>query len=119
MCAQYKRWFCSPSDLVDLTPQRARDLVVECFFQAQHETMERSNAAMGLDTDSDAIRMQAEGTVRMAFARTGGDFANPDRASLERAVESLLETASTYGTPADITRHHEQQIALVLAGLPH
>ncbi len=117
MCAQYERWSCSPSDLAGLTPKRARDLVVECFFQAQHETMERSNVSMGLNADPEAIRMGAEGAVRMAFARTGGDFASPDKRGLQRAVESLLDTASTFGTPADITQHHEQQMAVVLAGL--
>ena len=117
MCAQYQRWICSPSDLTDLTPKRARDLIVECFFQAQHEMMERSQTAMGLAVDPVAIRVGAEGAVRMAFASTGGDFENPDKASLERAVKALTEMASTFGTPADIIHHHEEQIALVLAGL--
>jgi hypothetical protein len=118
MRAQYQRWICLPSDLVDLTPKRARDLVVECFFQAQHEMMERSQTAMGLAADPVAIRVGAEGAVRMAFASTRGDFENPDKASLERAVKSLAEMAATFGTPADIIQHHEQQIAAVLAGLP-
>jgi hypothetical protein len=117
MCAQYQRWTCLPSDLVDLTPRRARDLVVECFFQAQHEMMERGQVAMGLDVDPVAIRMGAESAVRMAFASTGGDFENPDKAGLERAVKSLTEMAGTFGTPADIIDHHEQQIAVLLAGL--
>ena len=117
MCAQYQRWSCLPSDLVDLTPKRARDLIVECFFQAQHEMMEQNQAAMGLDADPVAIRMGAEGAIRMAFASTGGDFENPDKASLERAVKALAEMASTFGTPADIIHHHQQQIAVLLAGL--
>jgi hypothetical protein len=117
MSAQYQRWICSPSDLADLTPKRARDLIVECFFQAQHEMMEEGQAATGLDADPVAIRMGAESAVRMAFASTGGDFENPDKASLQRAVVSLLEMASTFGTPADIIHHHEQQIAVLLAGL--
>lgn len=118
MCAQYQRWFCIPSDLVDLTAQRARDMIVECFFHAQRETIERTRVATGLDTDLSAIRMQAEDAVRGAFTHTGGDFEKPDKASLERALESLLETAQGFGTPADILRHHEQQIAMMLDGLP-
>jgi hypothetical protein len=118
MSAQYQRWFCSPSELAGLTPQRARDLVIECFFQAQHETLERGHVTMGLDLDPDSIRMEAEGAVRNAFMRTGGDYKNPSRSSLERAVGSLLETASNFGTPVDIIEHHEQQISMVLAGLP-
>jgi hypothetical protein len=117
MCAQFERWYCIPSELVGLTPQRARDLIVECFFQAQREMLERSAAGMGLDTDLEAIRAQAEAAVRDALVRTGGDFENPDKASLDRAVESLLATARDLGTPSDIMRHHEQQIAMMLEGL--
>jgi hypothetical protein len=117
MCAKFERWYCVPSDLVDLTPQHARDLIVECFFQAQREALERSRAGMGLDTDLGAIRAEAEGAVRDALTRAGGDFENPDKASLDQAVESLLQMARSMGTPADIMRHHEQQIAMMLEGL--
>jgi hypothetical protein len=117
MCAQFKRWYCAPSDLVGLTPQHARNLIVDCFIQAQRETMERSRAGIGLDTDPEIIRAEAEHTVRDAFENTGGDFDNPDKASLDRAAESLLQTARNLGTPPDIMRHHEQQIAMMLEGL--
>lgn len=117
MCAQFKRWYCAPSDLIDLTPERARDLIVECFFQAQQETLERSRAGMGLEADPNVIRKQAEDAVRAAMERTGGDFEHPNKGSLDLAVESLLRTARSVGTPADIMRHHEQQIAMMLEGL--
>lgn len=117
MSAQFKRWYCVPSELIGLTPERARDLIVECFFQAQREALERSCAGTGLDADLSAVRAEAEGAVRDALARTGGDFDAPDKASLDRAVESLLQKAGAMGTPADIMRHHEQQIAMMLEGL--
>ncbi len=118
MQAAYGRWFCAHSDLVGLDPVRARDLIVECFFQAQHEAMTRSHESRGLDADPTTIRRDAEGAVRLAFKRTGGDYKHPDRASLERAVQSLAGSAETRGTPADIIEHHEQQIGMLLAGLP-
>jgi hypothetical protein len=33
-------------------------------------------------------------------------------------VQSLAGSAETRGTPADIIEHHEQQIGMLLAGLP-
>jgi hypothetical protein len=92
-------------------------LIVECFSQAQQETLERSRAGTELDTDLGLIRTQAEDAVRVALEGTGGDFEHPNKASLDRAVESLLQTARGLGTPADIMRHHEQQIAMMLEGL--
>lgn len=113
----YDRWFCTPADLVGLDALRARDLIVECFFQAQHEAMSRSNEARGLAADTDAVRMEAEGAVRNAFKRTNGDFKRPDKASLAAAVDALAESASHLGTPSDIIEHHKRQIGLVLSAL--
>lgn len=115
--SMYERWFCSPADLVGLDPVRARDLVVKCFYQAQHETLTRSHATMGLSVDEESIRAEAEGAVRNAFKRTGGDFGNPDKISIRRAVESLADSALAFGTPPDIVEHHRKQIDVVLAGL--
>lgn len=117
MQAVYDRWFCSHSDLEGLDALRARDLIVECFFQAQHEAMMRSLESQGLHADVTMIRKAAEGAVRLAFKRTGGDFKRPCRDSLVRAVESLAGSAKTRGTPADIIEHHKEQIGMVLAGL--
>lgn len=118
MESSYNRWTCTPKDLVGLDGARARDLIVECFFQAQHEAMSRNHATLGLSDDDGTIRMEAEGAVRNAFKRTGGDFGAPDRVSLGRAVESLAASASAMGTPVDIIEHHKRQIGMVLAGLP-
>lgn len=114
----YERWFCSPSDLVGLDPTHARDLITECFFEAHHEAMTRSNELRGLDTDPALIRSEALGAVLNAFRRTGGDYNDPDKASLVRVVESLAENASVLGTPQDIIEHHREQIGMVLAALP-
>jgi hypothetical protein len=114
----YKRWFCSPSDLVGLNPTRARDIIVKCFFEAQHEAMARSNEIRGLDTDPDALRSQVQVAIRNAFERTGGDFKNPDKVSLVRILGALAESASALGAPRDIIEHHTLQIATVLAELP-
>lgn len=114
----YERWFCSPSDLVELDPTRARDIIVQCFFEAQHEAMTRSNERRGLDTDPALIRSEALGAVLNAFKRTGGDYNDPDKASLVRVVESLADNASVLGTPQDIVEHHKEQIGIILAALP-
>ncbi len=118
MDTAYRRWFCSPSDLVGLNARQARDLIVRCFFEAQHEALVRSNELGGRDADSTAIRAQAQGAVREAFERTGGNFRNPDKMSLVRVLGGLAESAKALGTPRDIIEHHTQQIVTVLAELP-
>ncbi len=41
------RWTIPGSQLVDLTPIRVRDLVVECFLFAQRETLVRAKLKLG------------------------------------------------------------------------
>jgi hypothetical protein len=109
MCAHFQRWVCVPADLVGLTPERARDLIIECFSQAQHEALRQVGGP-----DLDSVRAQASREVRDAFARTGGDFENPNKTGLERVVEALAEKARSASTPPEIIRHHEQQVAMIL-----
>lgn len=115
--ADYERWYCTNNDLRDLDARKARDLIIECFFQAQHETMLRSQERLGFGGTEESLRMQAEGAVRNAFRRTGGDYAQPTRESLRQAVESLASSAESLGTPREIIDHHKRQIGLVLNGL--
>ncbi len=107
------RWYCLPGDLVEIDAIRARDLLVECFYHAKREELARGHAVIGLEATEDQLHMQAEGFVRTAFRRTGGDFNSPDRASLEAALESLAETAAHYGTPQDIITHHVAEMSRV------
>lgn len=115
--SEYKRWYCTSNDLRDLDATKARDLITECFFQAQHETILRSQTRLGVAYTEDTIRMQAEGAVRIAFKRTGGDYAAPTTESLMKVVESLAASAESLGTPEDIVAHHKRQIGKILDGL--
>jgi hypothetical protein len=117
MCAQFERWVCVPSDLVDLTPVHARDLIIECFSQARYETQRCSPTAADPAADLDAFRREGDRAVRDAFARTGSDFEHPSKASLERVVKALAEESRKASTPVDVVRHHEQQIAMILGEL--
>jgi hypothetical protein len=117
MCAQFRRWVCAPSDLVDLTPMSARDLIIECFSQAQYETLKLSPPADGLSVDLGSVREEARRAVRDAFVRAGDDFENPSKSSLERVVEALTDQSKRASTPTEIIRHHEQQVAMILEGL--
>ena len=38
---QYQKWTVSNSDLTDMNPIKARDLIIQCFYEAQRETLVR------------------------------------------------------------------------------
>lgn len=118
MQATYDRWYCTVDDLKDLDALRARDLIVECLFQAQHEALMRRELAQDLRADRESIRLDAQAMVRNAFMRVGGDYRNPTKDSLRHALNVLGTTADAMDAPDDIVEHHRQQISIVLASLP-
>jgi len=108
-------WRLPEIPLADLTPARARDLVVDCFYFAQDETFERVKRKLGArPPDPDAIRATVIGAVRIAFRESGGDFDHPTVASIANAVAVLGCKAESWGTPVDIVRHHADQIRSLL-----
>ena len=104
-------WSISESELVGLTPERARDLVVDCFYFAQHQTFARSRLKVGAThLDEASLRSNVLSAVKLAFGESGGDFEHPSLESLQAAIAVLARKAEAWGTPPDIIRHHSQQV---------
>jgi hypothetical protein len=111
-------WTMSELELEGLTPLRARDLVVECFYYAQHETLARTRLRLGVGhLDEASIRASVTGAVRLAFKEAGGDYEHPTAGSLAGAIDVLARKAESWGTPEDIVRHHREQIERMLRRL--
>jgi len=84
-------WKLSENAVADLTPDRVRDLIVDCFFAAQHETLARVKHDLGASrTDDASLLKDVIGAVRLAFKETGGDYDHPTVASLAK-VSAVLE----------------------------
>lgn len=111
-------WRLTEDHLAGLTPLRARDLIVECFFFAQRETMARTRLRLGAaHVDEASIRANVVGAVRVAMKEAGGDFDHPTIGALAGAVDVLARKAEAWGTHEDIVRHHHEQIAAMLGRL--
>lgn len=113
---KYSAWHADEHDLSEtIHPQRARDLIIECFFEAQRETFERTKQNLGVATDDAAIRRSIVSVVRLSFDQVDGDFDSPTRTSLEQVVAALAAHAAAWGTPSDIIEHHRMEIEKVMA----
>ena len=108
------RWFLENADLMDVTPVKARDLIVRCFFEAQKESFAAAGKAMGKTEGEVELRTIVAGAVRAAFRESGGDFDHPTKSSLMAAVEVLARKAQRWGTPPEIVQHHRGQIEKIL-----
>lgn len=117
MDTKFTRWECKDSDLKDMTPSKARDLIIQCFFEAQKETFSRAKKTLGKETADSELHSSVEGAVRLTFKEVGGNFENPSREDLGKAVQALARKASSWGTPDDIIEHHKGQIMKILGSL--
>lgn len=114
---QFNLWAVDPSDLVDLTPAAARDLIIECFFHAQRATFARSRDQMGLESNPEKVHATIVGAVRAVFKESAGSFEAPTRSALLEVAETLGRKAVSWGTPEDIVQHHQAQADRILAAL--
>jgi hypothetical protein len=113
-------WKLPESAFVDLTPARARDLVVDCFFFAQHETFARAKEkVMARHMDDASLHASIVSAVRLAFRECDGDYDQPTLASLAKVVAVLERKAEAWGTPTDIVQHHRGEVEIMLRRMGH
>ena len=117
----FKKWCINENDLEGINPVKARDLIVECFFEAQKETFkrvsEKTKNKSGRSTRDEDVLKTVTAAIKLAFKDVEGDFENPTKESLTKVVEYLAKRAGTWGTPEDIINHHKGQIQKVLSYL--
>jgi hypothetical protein len=114
---EYHRWSLGALDLQGLTPEKARDIIVKCFIEAQKETFHQARERLGASTDPESIQKSMATSVRMVFAEMGYDYDRPTPEALGKVVERLARSAMSWGTPPDIIEHHKGQIEKVLGRL--
>lgn len=111
-------WSVPESELMELDPKKARDLIVECFYQAQRETFARAKErAKGAEPAPEEVRETVLAAVKAAFREAGQDFEAPTKESLSAVVHVLARKAMAWGTPDDIVQHHGAQIMQMIERL--
>lgn len=113
----FNRWRLRPAEVKGLDATRARDLFVDCFFEAQKETLSRAKRNLGFETNDEEMKRATATIVKMAFKEVGADFERPTRKSLEKVLDTLTHKAEAWGTPEDIIEHHRQQLGMMLTML--
>jgi len=111
------RWKVEPGALADVTPENARDLMIECFVVAQEQTFIRTRERLHLDTNSGELTRTLTAVVRMAFTDLGHDFDRPTAEALSDVADHLARQAAQFGTPNDVVRHHREEFSKVTSAL--
>lgn len=111
---EHERWYLQTADLQNLNPQKARDLIIKCFFEAQKETFKRAKQKFGKTSDDADILQRITSVVKITFQQVDGDFEQPTKAALLKVMEKLAKMSASWGTPEDIIEHHKKQIERLL-----
>lgn len=113
----YTRWSVSAAELVDMTPTKARDLIVQCFQEAQREHLAAASEFIHQTHEQTDVRNMVIGAVRLAFKEVGGDYDQPTKDTLTQVVEILARKSEQRQTPKEIIAHHKGEIERVLRAL--
>jgi hypothetical protein len=108
------RFHIREGDLYDLGPEKARDLIIKCFYRAQKEALAETAEALHLGYGDLEIYDNIVHTVELAFKEAGVDFAGPTKRGLERVVGVLAEKAYSWNTPVDVIEHNVEVIQKIL-----
>jgi hypothetical protein len=107
-------WTVTDDELGGMTPEKARDLMVECFYVAQAEMFERTRVRLNLPPDREGIRRTVISVVRSAFEDSGYDFQVPTASALRPVAERLKKESAAYGTPAESIEQQAREYEKVL-----
>ena len=113
----FAKWFASLRDTMFLTPAKARDTIINCFFTAQRETFARMKEKAHPFVSTKEIKSTVTAAVRGVFKEIGADFDKPTKNDLTKVVEILAAKAKSWGTPDDIVQHHKGEIEKILNAL--
>ncbi len=113
----YQRWFVGKSDLENMTPIKARDLMCKCFFEAQKENFAEAAQSLGMTPTDHDLWNTVVGAVRAGFHEAGAEYENPTKETLSSVVAVLARKTAAWGTPPEIIEHHRKQIEQVFGQL--
>ncbi len=103
------------------SPKDVREAMVNCFVSANGDMIAQM-AGEELPDDETArqqkIKELTAGFVRKAFAETGGDYDNPDKASIIRVLEQLKKFAKKMNHDQAMIDRHVADITKLADKLP-
>jgi hypothetical protein len=101
----------------ELSSQKVRDMIIECFYTSQKDYMKSVSKEKGSNVSDKDIHDQIVSIIKSIFKQVGGNFHNPTRADLLRVIGTLRVKAAASGTPKEIVEHHTSQLFEIISML--
>lgn len=115
---QYREWSLQQRLPSTVTPEHAREIMLDCFATVHGPHFAVTKAEIGMRVDEATVLRSVKGTLRLAFSHSGGDYDRPDREALIKVAQYLYEKSLSWGTPHEVVARHHNQLMRVLARVP-
>ncbi len=100
-----------------VTPEGIRDAIMACFKQAHGEFQKEVIESVGIIFEEGekekAVYDYIKQVVRKAFSDTGGNFANPNKESIIKAIGWLADFSKNFRDQETIKKHYSEIMQLV------
>ncbi|MBW3003333.1 hypothetical protein KY328_04700 [Candidatus Woesearchaeota archaeon] len=100
----------------DFTPLMVRDAIIECFFLAHKEILDKKDKYYPMKSQEELIAMKHNDVVELIqgiMQDNNDDFDNPTKESLLRVIESLKKIAAKYRAEEIIQKHAREIMILI------
>ncbi len=99
-----------------VSPKDVRDGIVECFAQAHKEQLDKlKNHHLNVPCDEfeEIKKIEVRQILRKMFEDTGGDYDNPTKESILKALEKLKELALNFRDKSIVEKHYNEILGII------
>ncbi len=97
---------CKIKSKDEITPIEVRDKIAKCFSDIHCGKTE-------LESSSNLAKSYCENIVQKAFLVTGGDYSNPDKESLLKALGYLSRFSESFFSKKEMEDNHNKMSSLI------
>lgn len=99
----------------NITPEQVRDAMVNCFVEAHGETLKDFKSYENLSEEEfeKVKRTDIESLIRGIFDEVGGDFNQPTKEALIKAMDKLAVFSKRFRNEEEVNKHYQELKSLV------
>lgn len=102
----------------ELNPASVKDAIIECFMDAHAKELQELDHYASDSEELERLKeMNVDLLVRKAFEETGGNFENPTKKEIIKAVEYLVGFSGNFRNQ-EVVMHNKDKIMKLIKLLP-
>ncbi|MBI9103997.1 MAG: antitoxin family protein [Spirochaetales bacterium] len=113
-----REWNISKNDYIDLTPVKARNVMIRCFMYAHLEEVLTSKRKRVTYNDYDLAKDGLLAEIKLTFKQVDEDIQHPTKSALKKVLNLLTQKQINRGATPEIIKNHQRQLTQLIDALP-